>query len=187
MMRWLIRLSIGASVAALAIYLWSRLNQDYDDDEIEDEIPLEFDVPMESAVSTMEAPIEFDVPLDGAAANVDVPAEAPGLNGDTGVGPGADLDQPAPAAPAAATQAAPASTSATASTDTGTAEPDDLTIIRGIGPVFQKRLNELGIMTFRQLADTKPAMLDAEGINGVGVDLESWIEQASELAEQKNV
>jgi predicted flap endonuclease-1-like 5' DNA nuclease len=69
---------------------------------------------------------------------------------------------------------------------TGEAESDDLTIIRGIGPVFQKRLNELGIMTFRQLADTKPDMLDAEGINGVGVDLESWIEQARELAEQKN-
>jgi predicted flap endonuclease-1-like 5' DNA nuclease len=68
----------------------------------------------------------------------------------------------------------------------GTGESDDLTIIRGIGPVFQKRLNELGIMTFRQLADTNPDMLDAEGINGVGVDLESWIEQARELAEQKN-
>jgi predicted flap endonuclease-1-like 5' DNA nuclease/nitrogen fixation-related uncharacterized protein len=171
MMRWLIRLSIGASVAALAIYLWSRLNQDYDDDEIEDEIPLEFDVPMESTGSTLDAPIEFDVPLDGAAASLDVPAEAPSLNGDTGVGPGADLDQPAPAATGG---------------DSDTTETDDLTVIRGIGPVFQKRLNELGIMTFRQLADTKPDMLDAEGINGVGVDLESWIEQARDLAEEKN-
>jgi predicted flap endonuclease-1-like 5' DNA nuclease/nitrogen fixation-related uncharacterized protein len=185
MMRWLIRLSIGAGVAALAIYLWSRMNQDYDDDEIEDEIPLEFDVPMDSTVSTMEAPIEFDVPMGSAAGSLDVPAEAPSLNGDTGVGPGADLDQPAPAppAPAPAAQAAPAAVAAGA---TGEAESDDLTIIRGIGPVFQKRLNELGIMTFRQLANTKPAMLDAEGINGVGVDLESWIEQARELAEQKN-
>jgi predicted flap endonuclease-1-like 5' DNA nuclease/nitrogen fixation-related uncharacterized protein len=196
MMRWLIRLSIGAGVAALAIYLWSRLNQDYDDDEIEDEIPLEFDVPMESAVSALEAPIEFDVPMDSAAASVDVPAQAPSRNGDTGVGPGADLDQSAaasapamsaPAAPATsgtATQAAPAAP--TASGATGTDQPDDLTVIRGIGPVFQKRLNELGITTFRQLSDTKPAMLEAEGINGVGVDLESWIEQARELAEQQN-
>jgi len=185
MMRWLIRLSIGAGVAALAIYLWSRLNQDYDDDEIEDEIPLEFEVPMDSTASTMEAPIEFDVPMDGATASLDVPVEAPSLNGDTGVGPGADLDQPvAPASMAAATQGTPDSTAAAG--DTGSADSDDLTIIRGIGPVFQKRLNELGIMTFRQLADTKPDMLDAEGINGVGVDLESWIEQARELAEQKN-
>jgi|SwirhisoilCB1_FD_contig_31_1270599_length_711_multi_2_in_0_out_0_1 predicted flap endonuclease-1-like 5' DNA nuclease/nitrogen fixation-related uncharacterized protein len=185
MMRWLIRLSIGAGVAALAIYLWSRLNQDYDDDEIEDEIPLEFDVPMEGAVSTLDAPIEFDVPMDGAGASLDVPAEAPSLNGDTGVGPGADLDQSA--TPVSTASATPVTTdSTTASGDMGTGESDDLTIIRGIGPVFQKRLNELGIMTFRQLADTKPDMLDAEGINGVGVDLESWIEQARELAEQKN-
>jgi predicted flap endonuclease-1-like 5' DNA nuclease/nitrogen fixation-related uncharacterized protein len=204
MMRWLIRLSIGAGVAALAIYLWSRLNQDYDDDEIEDEIPLEFDVPMESTLSTLEAPIEFDVPMDSAAASVDVPAQAPSRNGDTGVGPGADFDQStatsAAAIPASAAQATPApaaqagpdtatqdtSAAPTASSDNGTAQHDDLTIIRGIGPVFQKRLNELGITTFRQLADTKPAMLDAEGINGVGVDLESWIEQARELAEQQN-
>ena len=203
-MRWLIRLSIGAGVAALAIYLWSRLNQDYDDDEIEDEIPLEFDVPMESAGSPLEAPIEFDVPMDSAAASVDVPAEAPSRNGDTGVGPGADLDQSvaasAPAMPApdaaavsdTATQAAPDTTAQatpaapTAAGATGTEQHDDLTIIRGIGPVFQKRLNELGITTFRQLAGTKPATLDAEGINGVGVDLESWIEQARELAEQQN-
>jgi predicted flap endonuclease-1-like 5' DNA nuclease/nitrogen fixation-related uncharacterized protein len=211
MMRWLIRLSIGAGVAALAIYLWSRMNQDYDDDEIEDEIPLEFDVPMGGTASTLEAPIEFDVPMDSAA-SMDVPAEAPSRNGDTGVGPGADLDQSAEAAASAHSaqqaQAAPGITStaapdtvsmassdtttqlapaaSTTSGDGGSGEYDDLTIIRGIGPVFQKRLHELGIMTFRQLADTKPEMLDAEGINGVGVDLESWIEQARELAEQQN-
>src|SRR5690349_20573824 len=109
MMRWLIRLSIGAGVAALAIYLWSRLNQDYDDDEIEDEIPLEFDVPMERTGTTIEAPIEFDVPMDTATASMDVPAEAPSLNGDTGVGPGADLDQ-STTATAAATPAPVAET-----------------------------------------------------------------------------
>src|SRR5690349_12108347 len=125
MMRWLIRLSIGAGVAALAIYLWSRLNQDYDDDEIEDEIPLEFEVPMDSTASTMEAPIEFDVPMDGAAASLDVPVEAPSLNGDTGVGPGADLDQPA--APASMASATQVTSPSTAAGDSGTTESDDLT------------------------------------------------------------
>ena len=33
------------------------------------------------------------------------------------------------------------------------ANPDDLTIIKGIGPVISKRLNQAGIYTYEQLAD----------------------------------
>ncbi len=36
---------------------------------------------------------------------------------------------------------------------------DDLKLIRGIGPAFQKRLNTLGIFTFAQLADEDPERL----------------------------
>ena len=37
-------------------------------------------------------------------------------------------------------------------------------------------------MTFKQLANADPQSLEAGGIEGVGVDLPSWIEQARTLA-----
>jgi predicted flap endonuclease-1-like 5' DNA nuclease len=33
------------------------------------------------------------------------------------------------------------------------ANPDDLTVIKGIGPVISKRLNQAGIYTYEQLAE----------------------------------
>lgn len=153
-MRWLTRLLIFGGGIGLAIYLWSRMAQEEENEEFDDEIPIEFDLPLESATLAQRT-------------------EAVSTGQDTSVGPGADLTAPL------ATDA-PSAPSATADGAAG----DDLTIIRGIGPVFQKRLNELGILTFDQLAAAHAEDLDAQGINGVGVDLASWIEQARLLAEE---
>jgi predicted flap endonuclease-1-like 5' DNA nuclease len=52
MMRWLLRLSVGALLAALLFWLWNRFNQDLiEEEELDDEIPFEFDVPLEAADS----------------------------------------------------------------------------------------------------------------------------------------
>jgi predicted flap endonuclease-1-like 5' DNA nuclease len=150
MMRWIIRLAAVGLAAALIGFLWSRANSDFEDEDFDEEIPLEFDVPLESGAA-------------GAPAAVN--------DADTGEGPGANLDG---AASAESGNAAPA-----AHAESG---EDDLTLIRGIGPAFQKRLNDAGITTFAQLADADPQRLEADGIEGVGVDLASWIEQARTLA-----
>ena len=61
------------------------------------------------------------------------------------------------------------------------AAADDLTKIRGIGQVMQRRLGELGIMSFRQLAELTPA--EVQRINGAiefpgRIERERWVEQA---------
>ena len=156
MMRWITRLAAIGLAAALIGFLWSRANSDFEDEDFDEEIPIEFDVPLESASAGAGAP---------AAIN----------DADTGDGPGANLDGAASGA---------SSTPSTAAAPAAVAEPeqDDLTLIRGVGPAFQKRLNDAGIMTFKQLADADPQSLEAGGIEGVGVDLPSWIEQARTLA-----
>src|SRR6476661_11267705 len=101
MMRWITRLAAIGLAAALIGFLWSRANSDFEDEGFDEEIPIEFDVPLESAA--------------GASA----PA---GINdADTGDGPGANLDGAASDA-----NSAPSTGSATAAG----AEPqqDDLTL-----------------------------------------------------------
>jgi hypothetical protein len=62
--------------------------------------------------------------------------------------------------------------------------PDDLTQIKGIGPVYQRKLRDIGIGSFKQLANIEPAqirrMLDIK--NWQRVDIESWVEQARDWA-----
>ncbi len=64
--------------------------------------------------------------------------------------------------------------------------PDDLTVIKGIGPVFQWKLRDAGFNTYRQLAAADPdqlrRMLDIK--NWQRVNVEHWIEQARDW-EQK--
>ena len=62
--------------------------------------------------------------------------------------------------------------------------PDDLTVIRGIGASTQMRLNSAGIYTYAELAQA--VVEDIENILGPIAqlsDVDSWIEQAEELAE----
>ncbi|WP_027141719.1 50S ribosomal protein L21 [Mesorhizobium sp. WSM3626] len=63
-------------------------------------------------------------------------------------------------------------------------EPDDLTVIKGIGPVAAKDLAEQGIITFAQLAklsDKDVAKID-EHMPFSAEQIKDWREQAKELA-----
>lgn len=58
--------------------------------------------------------------------------------------------------------------------------PDDFTIVKGIGPVYQRKLRDIGINSFNQLVKADPdrlrRMLDVKSWQRV--DVESWIQQA---------
>ena len=62
---------------------------------------------------------------------------------------------------------------------------DDLTLIRGIGAVLEHKLHELGITTFRQIAELSPteiARLD-QVLNFPGrIEREKWVQQARSLS-----
>ena len=65
-------------------------------------------------------------------------------------------------------------------------EEDDLKRIKGIGPVNESALNELGIYTFRQIAAWTPANIDwvEDFMSFPGrIEREDWIAQAKVLAE----
>ena len=66
-------------------------------------------------------------------------------------------------------------------------EPDDLTRIKGIGRVLQAKLNELGIVTFQQIAEFGPADIERvnEKLDFPGrIERERWVEQAKVFAEK---
>ncbi len=64
--------------------------------------------------------------------------------------------------------------------------PDDLTVIKGIGPVYQWKLRDAGFNTYNQLAHADPdqlrRMLDIKNWQRVNVDY--WIEQARDWAQK---
>jgi predicted flap endonuclease-1-like 5' DNA nuclease len=71
----------------------------------------------------------------------------------------------------------------------GSPEKDDLSEIRGIGPAFERALNNMGIVTFRQIAQW-----DARNLKQIADQLETlperitrdqWIARAQKLHEQK--
>ena len=63
-------------------------------------------------------------------------------------------------------------------------ERDNLQVIKGIGPVIERKLNEAGILTFEQLGNLTPA--DLRRILGNSIerlaDEESLLQQARDLA-----
>jgi predicted flap endonuclease-1-like 5' DNA nuclease len=63
---------------------------------------------------------------------------------------------------------------------------DDLKLIKGIGAVFERRLNEAGVHTFQQLAAlTVPAIVDIiKPQEWQEFDYESWLSQAKSHASQ---
>lgn len=62
-------------------------------------------------------------------------------------------------------------------TETVSAEPDDLTTIPGIGPVFARRLMEAGVATYVGLATADPQRI-AEIVNVTESRASAWIEAA---------
>jgi len=74
----------------------------------------------------------------------------------------------------------PAKEAPPASTEDAVA--NDLTVIRGIGPAMQHRLNKAGFYTYVQLAKATPTELrQVLGEVGARVNIEEWVEQAREL------
>ncbi len=61
---------------------------------------------------------------------------------------------------------------------------DDLKLISGVGPVLEKKLNKLGITTFKQVADFKKTDItkidDALSFKG-RIDRDNWVAQAKKL------
>lgn len=56
-------------------------------------------------------------------------------------------------------------------------EPDDLTAIKGIGPVYASRLADIGVVSFHTLAGTDAqTIISATGASAGAVD--EWIAQA---------
>ena len=63
-------------------------------------------------------------------------------------------------------------------------EKDDLSLLSGVGPKIQQKLEEAGITTFRQIAELTPEQakeLDEKLKLGGRIEREEWIEQAKEL------
>ncbi len=89
-----------------------------------------------------------------------------------------------PAKTAAKKEAAPAAAAPLFTAPKG--EADDLTVIKGIGPVAAKDLNEQGITTFAQIAALSDA--DVEKIDAnmpfSADQIKDWREQAKELAKK---
>lgn len=65
-------------------------------------------------------------------------------------------------------------------------DPDDLTKIKGIGKVYEGRLNEAGIYTYEQIIEASPAALK-EIANAIeAANVEDWERQARELIAARN-
>ncbi len=69
------------------------------------------------------------------------------------------------------------------------ADADDLKLINGIGPVYEEKLNELGIYTFEQISKLKAAdreeLSAIDGITRDRIESEEWVKQAKELLKNK--
>jgi predicted flap endonuclease-1-like 5' DNA nuclease len=65
--------------------------------------------------------------------------------------------------------------------------PDNLQVIKGIGPVIERKLNDEGIYTFEQLGNLTPAGLQSLLSDVIQrlADEESLLQQARDLARRK--
>ena len=68
-------------------------------------------------------------------------------------------------------------------------DADDLKLINGIGPVYEEKLNELGIYTFEQISKLKAAdreeLAAIDGITREKIEADEWVKQAKELLKNK--
>lgn len=69
------------------------------------------------------------------------------------------------------------------------AEADDLKEINGIGPAYEKKLNEVGVYTYGQISKLKAAdkneLAAIDGITREKIDSEEWVKQAKALLKNK--
>jgi predicted flap endonuclease-1-like 5' DNA nuclease len=100
--------------------------------------------------------------------------------------PSAQVPQPAPrqAAPHAKEPAAKRPTGPTTQPAASERAPDDLTVIKGIGPVVQQKLHALGIRTFDDLAAADPGKL-VEQLKGRQPISETLVRGWTQAADQR--
>lgn len=85
----------------------------------------------------------------------------------------------------AAADSAPVEHTAAAATDTPEGDaPDNLFMIKGIGPAYGTRLYAAGIMTWRQVADADVEELRRIARPLANADVEAWPQRARALAEE---
>ncbi|MDW5287246.1 50S ribosomal protein L21 [Formosa sp. PL04] len=69
------------------------------------------------------------------------------------------------------------------------ADADDLKLINGIGPVYEDKLNELGVYTFEQISKLKAAdreeLSAIDGITREKIEADEWVKQAKALLKNK--
>ena len=135
--------------------------------------------PVEAALAETAAPAPVEVaPVEAA------PAEA---------APVAAAPEPVKAEPAPEPAKAEETAPVEAASEEGAlftapeGEPDDLKKISGVGPVLEKKLHELGITKFAQVAAFSAQ--DIENVDGRlnfkgRIERDNWLEQAKELAAQ---
>jgi large subunit ribosomal protein L21 len=131
-----------------------------------------------------------EILLDGAKPTKTAAVKAPKKEAKAEVAPEAKAEA-APKEAKAKKEAAPkaevtAETAAAPLFKAPKGEPDDLTVIKGIGPVAAKDLAEQGIITFAQLAklsDKDVAKID-EHMPFSADQIKDWREQAKELAKK---
>lgn len=135
----------------------------------------------------------------GAAARAPAASAAPAAAASAPAPAPAAAPEPAPAAKAAA---APEPTPEPAPEPSASADaapeaekptllqapegaPDDLKLIKGVGPVLERKLNDMGVFHYRQIAawtDKEIAWVD-DSLNFKGrIARDGWIEQAATLA-----
>lgn len=68
---------------------------------------------------------------------------------------------------------------------------DDLKLIKGIGPVMERTLNELGVSTFKQLADFQQVDIDkvskAIGSFPGRIERDDWVGRAKKILQEQDV
>jgi len=64
-------------------------------------------------------------------------------------------------------------------------DADDLKEINGVGPAYEKKLNEIGIFTYEQISKLKKADIEQlssiDGISGDKIESDEWVKQAKAL------
>src|SRR5262245_3599296 len=70
MLRWLTRLALGALIIALLFWLWTRYNADLEEEELEEEIPLEFEVSADADLAPLPVPDMAEMGEVGSAPGV---------------------------------------------------------------------------------------------------------------------
>ena len=144
---------------------------------------VEAEVAKEPVVADVEAEADIvDTEITETAA-----VETKAVDTDAASGAGAGAAAVA-AAPAGAVAAGSGEVDNTESAAWRTVEPDDLKVIKGIGPKLESLLHEIGVRTYEQIAAFPAAYIGQldDFLSFTGrIDRDNWVGQAAELAQTR--